>query len=127
MSSSSETTFDTLRGILQKHAKGLLVTVDKPGDYQVASPSLKDRTGRPLFVAAVQTRKNYVSYHLIPVYTSPELRKTISPALAKRMQGKSCFNFTSIEPTQVKELAALTKAGIAALGTIRLPWERTAG
>jgi hypothetical protein len=47
---SSEATFEARRSILQN-----------------ASPSLKDRTGRPLFVAAVQTRKNYVSYHLIPV------------------------------------------------------------
>ena len=121
---SSQTTFETLRGILQKHAKRLVVTVDKPGDYQVSSPALKDRAGRPLFVAAVQIRKNYVSYHLIPVYTTPALLATLSPALKKRMQGKSCFNFTSIEPDQAKELAALTRAGIAALGSIELPWEK---
>jgi hypothetical protein len=122
---SSQATFDTLRGILEKHGKRLVVTVDKPGDYQVASPSLKDRIGRPLFVGAVQIRKNYVSYHLIPVYTTPALLETVSPELKKRMQGKSCFNFTSIDATQAKELAALTKAGIAALATLELPWDRT--
>ena len=117
-----QATFETLRGILEKHAKRLLVTVDKPGDYQVASPTLKDRAGRPLFVAAVQIKKNYVSYHLIPIYTTPALLKTISPALKKRMQGKSCFNFTSIDSDQAKELAALTRAGVGALGSIALPW-----
>ena len=34
-----------------------------------------------------------------------------SPSLRKRTQGKSCFNFTAIEPTHVSELAALTKKG----------------
>jgi hypothetical protein len=121
---SFERTFDTLRGILAKHARRLLVTVDEPGEYQVSSPTLKDRAGRPLFVAAVQIKKNYVSYHLIPVYTTPALLDTISPGLRKRMQGKSCFNFTSIEPEQVKELAALTRAGMATLGSLELPWEQ---
>jgi hypothetical protein len=32
-----------------------------------------DRIGRPLFVAAVQTRKSYVSYHLMPVYVQPSV------------------------------------------------------
>jgi hypothetical protein len=122
-----QSTFDTLRGILAKQAKSLLVTVDKPGEYQLSSPTLKDRTGRPLFVAAVQIRKNYVSYHLIPVYTTPALLDTVSAALRKRMQGKSCFNFTSIEPDQAKELAALTKAGVATLQTLQLPWGNRPG
>jgi hypothetical protein len=31
--------------------------------------------------------------------------------LKKRMQGKSCFNFTLVEDTLFQELAALTAAG----------------
>jgi hypothetical protein len=115
-------TFATLRGMLDAHAKNLLVQVDKPGDYQVSSPAKSDRTGRPLFVAAVQTRKNYISFHLMPVYMCPELVKTLSPALKKRMQGKACFNFTTIEPAQVKELSALTKRSIARMKSVKLPW-----
>jgi hypothetical protein len=116
-------TFATLRGMLDKHAKTLLVQVDKPGDYQLCSPSKTDRAGRPLFLAGVQTRKNYVSFHLMPVYTCPDLVKELSPALKKQMQGKSCFNFTTIEPAQVKELSALTKKGLARIKNIELPWE----
>jgi hypothetical protein len=117
-------TFDTLRGILAAHAKELLVQKDEPGDYQLCSSKLKDRIGRPLFVAAVQTKKNYVSFHLMPIYGSPELLQDISPELKKRMQGKSCFNFTSIEAQQVKELAALTKTGIKAFQQVKLPWKQ---
>ena len=72
-------TFAALRQLLAAHSKRLTVIVDKPGDYQVGSPTMKDRIGRPLFVAAVQTRKNYVSYHLMPVYMRPELLRTLSP------------------------------------------------
>src|SRR6185503_3265480 len=115
-------TFAALKQVLASHSKRLVVIVDKPGDYQVASPTMKDRIGRPLFVAAVQTRKNYVSYHLMPVYTQPALLKTLSPTLRKRMQGKSCFNFTSVDPTEAKELSAVTKAGIAGFRDLKLPW-----
>jgi hypothetical protein len=117
-------TFAALRHVLAAHSKQLIVTVDKPGDYQVGSPTMKDRIGRPLFVAAVQTRKNYVSYHLMPVYMRPELLKTLSPALKKRMQGKACFNFTAVGPDQLKELATVTKAGIAAFRDVKLPWKK---
>jgi len=117
-------TFVLLREILAAHANRLIVTEDKPGNYQLGSPTMKDRIGRPLFVAAVQTRKNYVSYHLMPVYVRPELLKTLSPRLMKRMQGKACFNFTTVDSQEAKELSAVTKAGIAAFRDLKLPWAR---
>ena len=101
----------------------MTVVTDKAGDFALASPTMVDRTGRPLFAAAVQIKKNYVSFHLVPVYMNPELLKTVSPALRKRMQGKSCFNFTTIEPAQVKELSALTKKGLAGFKNLKLPWD----
>jgi hypothetical protein len=115
-------TFQALRAILAPHAKALLVNVDTETDYQLCSRTLKDRVGRPLFVAAVQTKKNYVSYHLMPIYADPRLQKSLSPALKKRMQGKSCFNFTSLDELLAAELAALTRRGIAAFRNVRLPW-----
>jgi hypothetical protein len=113
---SFDETFDALRRVLARHSKRLIVVADKPGDYQVASATQTDRIGRPLWLAAVQTKKNYVSYHLIPVYAVPALLENISPELKKRMQGKSCFNFTTIDKAQLKELDALTKAGFTAFG-----------
>ena len=41
----------------------------------------------------------------------PELLNGMSPELKKHMQGKSCFNFTAIEPAHVKELKTLTRKG----------------
>src|SRR5213592_567249 len=90
-------TFAALRSVLESNAKRFIVIVDKPGDYQLAAADLVDRAGRPLFVAAVQIKKSYVSFHLIPVYACPRLVDELSPMLRKRMQGKSCFNFTTID------------------------------
>jgi hypothetical protein len=111
-------TFVALRAILEPHAKRMAVTVDEPGHYQLASPTMTDRIGRPLFCASVQINKNYVSYHLMPVYANKALRDSLSPSLRKRMQGKSCFNFTTVEPEQLRELAAVTKKGIAGFAAV---------
>jgi hypothetical protein len=83
---------------------------------------MNDRLGRPLMVGAVAIRKKYVAYYLMPIYMNAPLQQSVSPALKKRMQGKACSNFTSVEPTQLAELAALTSRGIAEFGQLELPW-----
>jgi hypothetical protein len=115
-------TFAALRAILEPHAKRMTVTVDAPGHYELASPTMTDRIGRPLYCASVRITRNYVSYHLMPVYGNKALRDGLSPPLRKRMQGKSCFNFTTVEPELLKELAAVTKKGIAGFKNLKLPW-----
>jgi len=124
-SSGLDETFVALRGMLAAQSKRLVVLADKPGDYQVASATLKDRTGRPLYIAGVKTGKNYVSYHVMPLYMKPDLLASVSPALKKRMQGKACFNFVTVDREQLKDLATVTKAGIAAFRDIKLPWADT--
>ncbi|HET7773810.1 MAG TPA: hypothetical protein VFK82_08300 [Burkholderiaceae bacterium] len=64
---------------------------------------------KPLFFGAVQIKKAYVSYHLMPLYWQPALLDAVSPALKARMQGKSCFNFKQSDPALFKELAKLTR------------------
>ncbi|MEO7274600.1 MAG: hypothetical protein ABIX28_04410 [Vicinamibacterales bacterium] len=117
-------TFRTLRGLLEKHRGRMMVVADTPVDYSIASPDMVDRSGRPVFVAAVQIKKSYVSFHLMPVYMNPALLESLSPALRKRMQGKSCFNFVTIEPADARELSAVTRKGIAGFKDLKLPWAR---
>ena len=107
-----ETTFRTLRGILKPYSTRLLVQTDTPAVFTLALRDVTDRIGRPMFFAGVRKGKAYVSYHLMSVYMRPDLLKELSPGLRKRMQGKSCFNFTSIDPEHVKELTALTKKSV---------------
>ena len=54
----------------------------------------------------------FPSFHLFPIYVFPELLDGISPELKKHMQGKSCFNFKTMDETLFAELAALAAAGI---------------
>ena len=111
VSKDFRTTFEKLKRVLQKYEKRLTVTIDKPGGYSLDTP-YSEKYKKPVFFGAVKINKNYVSFHLMPVYVFPDLLKAISPALKKRMQGKSCFNFTTIDDETLKELAALTKQGI---------------
>lgn len=55
--------------------------------------------------------KRYVSYYLMSVYAFPDLRESMSPELQRRMQGKSCFNFTTVDDALFAELAGVTEAG----------------
>jgi hypothetical protein len=102
--------FAALKKILTPYEKRLSVVRYKPEFYYLETVLPCDK-GKPLHFGAVRLGKNYVSYYLMPVYMSPDLQKRISPELRKRMQGKSCFNFTEIDPILFRELAALTRAG----------------
>jgi hypothetical protein len=104
--------FAALKPVLAKHAERLSVKADTPTEYtlvtKTASP-LPQHKGQPLYFGSVRLGKAYVSFHLMPVYMCPEI---ISPALKKRMQGKTCFNFkTEPEPELIADLARLTEAG----------------
>lgn len=101
--------FAQLRDILARRAGALTVKANTPGNYYVNSP--KPYNKRELFFGAVQAKKSYVSFHLFPIYMFPELLKSLSPGLKKRMQGKACFNFVTVDEGLFQELEALTRKG----------------
>ena len=105
-------TFEKLKAILQPYATRLIVVHDTSENYYLETPHVM-KNKRRLFFAAVRMGKNYVSFHLMPVYGIADLRDKMSPELKKRMQGKSCFNFTTPDEKLFKELAKLTKTGFA--------------
>ncbi len=65
-------------------------------------------------IAWVEVGKAYVSFHHMGVYARPDLLKGVSKELKARMQGKSCFNFTSVNPALFAELEDLTGRAFAA-------------
>jgi len=111
VSKDFRTTFERLKRVLQKYEKRLTITENKMSSYSLDTP-YSEKFKKAVFFGAVRINKNYVSFHLMPVYVFPDLLKGISPMLKKRMQGKSCFNFTTIDDETMRELAALTKQGI---------------
>lgn len=103
--------FIELKAILKKYENNLRVVVDNNDNYCLNTVYDKIRK-TDFYFGKVVINKNYVSYHLMPVYVNPKLLDDISPGLLKRMQGKSCFNFKDIDKTLFKELSNLTKRGI---------------
>ncbi len=109
--SDFEQVHERLKGILEGYASDdLVVTKDGPGGMAL---EIKGLEGKPWgYVGGTRLGKSYVSYYLMPVYESPDLAAGISPALAKRRQGKACFNFTRIDEPLFAELAGLTARAI---------------
>jgi len=103
--------FNELKKLLEPYASKLTLTADSPNGYSLDGP-YSEKWKKAVFFGAAQIKKNYVSFYLMPVYMFPDLLKDISPALKKRMQGKSCFNFKKVEPDLFKELDDLTRKGI---------------
>ena len=103
--------YNALRNIMAPHVRSLDVKHDEPGNFYVDTFHVMENK-KPLWFGGVQIKKNYVSYHLMPVYVNPSLLQDISPELKKRMQGKSCFNFKTIDSKLFKELSLLTKRGL---------------
>ena len=102
--------FEKLKAILKPYAKELVIKVDTSDAFSLDGSHSK-KWKKELFFGAAQIKKNYVSFYLMPVYMYPDLLKKISPELKKHMQGKSCFNFKTIEKSLFKELSQLTKQG----------------
>lgn len=101
-------TFASLSAVLRKHVAGMSIKTGEPGNLYVELPRINPG-GSPRFFGAVQTKKSYVSYHLMPVYEDPALLHGITVALRKRMQGKSCFHFKVEDPSLFGELDTLTR------------------
>ena len=99
--------FTELRKVFAPYASTLDVKKDDATDLYLDTHVIQ-KNRKPLFFGAVQRKKSHVSVHLMPVYVRPELLASVS-----RMQGKSCFNFRSVEPALILELAALVQAGHA--------------
>jgi len=103
--------YTALKQLMEPHSRLLDVKHNEPGNFYVDTYHVM-KNKKPLWFGGVQIKKNYVSYHLMPVYLNPDLLSGISPLLKKRMQGKSCFNFKSIDKALFNELARLTESAL---------------
>ncbi len=104
-------TFKKLKAILAPQAAKLIVVHFTATQYYLDTRHVMKNRRRVCF-GAVRAGRNYVSCHLMPVYAFPKMLESISPELRKRMQGKSCFNFKTVDDKLFKELARLTEAGL---------------
>jgi hypothetical protein len=105
-----EPVFSALKQVLTKYEKRMTVLADEPDHYALESKLMY--RGKAMYFAAVKASKAYVSFHLMPLYMNPKLNAKISPELKKRMQGKSCFNFKTVDSAAIEELERLTADGL---------------
>jgi hypothetical protein len=116
MASDFAAVFGVLKPVLAEYANRLAVKADTSVEYTLVTKSASpfpQHKGQPMYFGSVRLGKAYVSVHLMPLYMSPVLVKAISPALKKRMQGKTCFNFkTEPEPELIAALTRLTEAAL---------------
>lgn len=104
--------FARLKAIFQPYLKKMDVVGDGETCYLLNTRHIM-KNKQPLCFGGVRLGKSYVSFYLMSVYGCPDTMKNMSPELKRRMQGKSCFNFTEVDEKLFKELATLTKAGAA--------------
>ena len=102
--------FTRLRAILQEHATKFRVSVDA-SDHYCLEISHSKMFKKAFPVAWVNVSKSYVSFHYMPIYFAPVLKKDLSSGLKARMQGKSCFNFKTVDEALFEELRQLTNKG----------------
>jgi hypothetical protein len=76
--------YDALVRILKKYEKNFKVSTDNKGNYQLIG-HMSEKFKKELWFGGVQIKKNYVSYHLMPIYMYADLVKGISDELKKRM------------------------------------------
>ncbi|MBN8658575.1 MAG: hypothetical protein J0M11_22760 [Anaerolineae bacterium] len=102
--------FKHLKAILTPYAKTMTVKQDTDNAFYLDA-SYSEKWKKELYFGSVHIKKNYVSFYFMPVYMHPDLLKDISPDLKKHMQGKSCFNFKTVEKSLFDELKTLVKQG----------------
>lgn len=105
-----EGTFRVLKGLLRQYEPHLHVREDTPTFYTLDGEYASE-FNRPMNFAGVQIRRAFVSFHIAPVYSHPELLSGISDALRKRLAGRASFNFVRPERELLVELSALVDRG----------------
>jgi len=86
--------------------------------YQIPLSIFPDTyNGQPLLVAALASEKNYMSVHLMSIYSDPKMEKWFTneyKKTGKRMDvGKSCVRFRNLENLPLKLIGeAISKVSV---------------
>ena len=102
-------TSEALRKLMVASATGMIVAEENETTLVLHAPFANPlKPKEPMWFGMLRTGKAYVGYHLLPLYMNPRLSTLVTPSLKKRMQGKSCFNFTAVNEALFAELGLLT-------------------
>lgn len=110
MSENFADIFAELRAIMRAAAPSMIVTDDSPMNFTLKTGWTEGRTKQPAWFGWIAIKKSYVAYHLVPLYTLPALNDLVPATLAKRRQGKTCFNFKARDEALFDDIRQLTQA-----------------
>ena len=110
MAGKFDATFAQLKALFAPYASRLTTSANTASNYMLDG-EYRPEFKRPMFFGGVRAGKAYVSFYLMPLYSNPELMGKISDGLRRRLHGKSCFNFTRVEPELFEELEQLVHDG----------------
>lgn len=113
MSEEFAAIFAELRRIMLDAAPQMVVSEDTPTSLLLKTRWNETRTGEPAWFGSIAIKKSYVAYHVMPLYTLPALNEAVPESLAKRRQGKTCFNFKKADAAQFADLHSLTSTAAA--------------
>jgi len=107
VASDLQAVFDRLKPLFEAYSDRCVVMKDEASAYILGTHEVREKDGYRTWFGGVETKKSYVSVHLMPVYVHPDLLQQADPLLLKRMQGKSCFNFKNVDDDLLRSLASL--------------------
>jgi hypothetical protein len=108
----SKETFEALKALLVAHSEGLRITRDGalgPGSI-VVGPKSSARPWRDFF-AAVREGKSDTALHFMPIYSHPDSFEDLPPSLRKKLTGKSCFHFKTVDAETLDAVGAMLDRG----------------
>jgi len=102
--------FSKLKEILQQYEPPFSHKTDTKTGFDLWSFRDVEISGRKypeLFFGAVTARGKYVSLYNMAIYMNKELTEGFSPALKKKLSGKSCFHLTELNESILSEIEDL--------------------
>lgn len=109
MSDEFPSIFAQLRELMLEAAPTMEVTEDSLSTFTLKTRWLESRTKQSAWFGWIAIKKSYVAYHVMPLYSLPALNDAVTPALEKRRQGKTCFNFKRTDSALFEDLRLLTE------------------
>lgn len=88
-------TFEHLKPLLLPYEKTLTNKAKASGCYELYSIKkliLNGKEKDEMFFAGLMTKKDYIGFYFMPIYTHPDEFTDLPEELKKRLKGKSCFH-----------------------------------
>lgn len=101
--------FETLKALMLAAAPDMAVAQASDCCLTVKTRWIEARTGEPAWFGWIAIKASYVAYHLLPLYTLPELNALVPASLERKRQGKTCFAFRSVDDALLEDLRILTE------------------